>query len=129
MTQHIKLDEVKLACRRAYAKGLLLAQDPEGPGYAYRLVGGDGIERCCAIGAALDPITLDAIDSLNLGSATLRNPTSMHRDTSLRDVIDWYHSEAVELMEIQKLHDSWLGDVKDRESYEGSEWNFVEAIQ
>ena len=131
MTQYIKLNEVKIACRKAYARKRLLAQDPEGPGYAYRLVSGDGVERCCAIGAALDPATLDAIDRLTLGSATLKNPNSMHREHSLRDVIDWDRKEAVELMEIQKLHDSWLGDIKDLACWyrsEDSERKFVQAI-
>ncbi len=111
MTQHITLEGVKAACRKAYEEDRLLAQS-SGPGeYGYRMLDDDGKERCCAIGAALTLETLDSIEEANCQTHTIKHPQGMIADHSLRNHFSWDREEDSDLRDIQQAHDNWMGRV------------------
>ena len=123
MTQHITLEEVKIACRTAYAEKRLLAQDPNSMAYGYRITGCDGVVRVCAIGAVLNDGTLNAIDARGLHSRTI---SSSH--SSDDHAFCWNEEEKMDLMEIQRSHDHWLRDVMDGEDSGFVEKYFMKKI-
>ena len=108
--QHITLSEVKAACLVAHKDGRLLAQAPFGS-YAYSRVDEDGGTLVCAIGAVLNPETLEMIEMEDLNCATLEtDPNALHEIA-----FTWSSEEFESLRGIQKSHDSW-NNCHDRES-------------
>lgn len=98
MTQHITVEEVKAACRIAYAEKRLLAQNTVfQSSYGYLRDG-----RVCAIGAALTDETMKLVEQFGL------HRTSISDGEELRKAFTWDDAEEEELMLIQISHDCWL---------------------
>jgi hypothetical protein len=97
MPQHITLEEVKVACRKAYAAGTLLAQNKDqSRDCVYR----SGVYKC-AIGVALNDATLDKI-------TTKEHNRSKINDYSIRKFIQIDDDELDQIVEIQLAHDNWM---------------------
>ena len=108
--QHITVSKVKAACRAAYAGKILLAQnrqydDDNDDSLIYGYGGDHTGGFVCAIGAALDPNTIDHIDSENLHSALVELLVTEHGILTVESSED-----IAVLMAIQSAHDTWLND-------------------
>ena len=98
--QHISVQEVKAACRKAYDAGNLIAQSAN---HVYAYEGRGGIK--CAIGCALTDATLGAIDVHKLQRVTLGEDEHTKRLPFTFDP-----AEFDELCAIQSAHDVWLAN-------------------
>lgn len=127
MTQLITVDEVKVACRKAYKENRLIAQDPKFSVYGYQLLGSDDVIRVCAIGAALNDEAIETICEKSLQWCTISNPTGISGE-SITSAFHWNEDEKMDLMEIQLAHDEWLGNVRDDEYPSISEREFKRVI-
>ena len=101
--KHITLEQVKVACLKAYREGRLIAQTPHEADYGYRDTGKDGVIRVCAIGAVLSEDVLDEIDILGWNAHGIIT----QRD-DLKKLFDWEDDEQAELRLIQDTHDAWF---------------------
>ena len=119
MTQFIELNEVKAACRAAYARGDLCAQSGMNLN-AYRLLSGTGAVYHCAIGCALAPNTLREIEDQADLITSLR----------LQGIISYKDRDEDELKNIQYLHDNWAATSPSTPALlEARESSFQQAIQ
>jgi hypothetical protein len=108
LTQHITLEEVKVACRKAYATGTLLAQNKDKIDILvcyYRILG-----YKCAIGVALNKATLDDIVSKGHNGSNIDN-------FSLRELIHIDDNELDQIQKIQYAHDCWMRDSSYEEAF------------
>ncbi len=99
MVQHITLAGVKAACRKAYKKGTLLAQNETKDDKCVYFNG----EYACAIGVALEPeiqIAIHQSDSNEKGIDACA-------DFRINGYFWWDADEHVAILSIQKAHDLW----------------------
>jgi len=95
--QHITIAEVRLAAKKAYDAGNLLAQHPEMTEYFYRRD-----NTCCAVGACLTPETGRYVDFLGLNCEVVQ---SFDSDTD--NAFTMSEGDRPHIMAIQGAHDVW----------------------
>lgn len=107
MIQYITLEEVKAACRLAYAEDRLLAQDAEGTYYGYQITDKKGKVRVCAIGAALTSKTQKFIHDSIMESEVIPYAKDI-QNPSIQDAFTWDEVDQDALHDIQNAHDKWM---------------------
>lgn len=108
MPQHLTYDGVKSACRRLYAEGHLLFQNP-----AARTCRYEWNEYRCAIGAALSMETLALVRQNDCGGRVLC-------DLVEKNIVVVENREDARLLaNLQRVHDSLVGNSggRERESF------------
>lgn len=120
MLQHINLAEVKIAARKAYDAGNLLAQHPEKATYFYRRA-----DICCAIGACLTPETLAIIDDNGFECEVVQ---AVDYGDGVDSAFTMSESEREYIIDIQSAHDQWANAVRGKRETSELKARFLDLL-
>jgi len=125
--QHITLAEVKIAAKKAYQEGKLLAQSHLDL-YGYEIQG-----FVCAIGAGLTPETLEQIFEKDIQSDTIAERPDL--SGPIEELIIFDEKDRLGLHTLQRAHDRWFGTVvlsegdSDQADVQNAEAEFVNLLK